>query len=249
MGRIAMIERGDGPALVLIPGLPGPWRYVAPAMHALSRHFHVLTFSLGAECTIEADVDRIAAALDERHLERAVICGISLGGLIALRFAANYPQRTAALVLASVPGPGAALRRRHRVYMRLPWLFGPVFLLEMPFRLWRELQWSRIKTLIGAVILAPVSFRKIARRGALIESTDIATDCRRVVSPTLVITGEPRLDNVVPVESTLAYIPAISGAVHVTLEGTGHLGAVTQASEFSDVIREFVTQRSRTSAA
>ena len=244
-----MIEHGHGPALVLIPGLPGPSRYVAPTTHALSTHFHVLTFSLGRECTIEADVDRIVEALNERHLDRAVICGISLGGLVALRFAAMHPDRTTALVLASTPGPGASLSARHRLYTRFPWVFGPFFLLEMPFRLWRELDWSRMKTLIGAIGVVPVSFGKIARRAELIESTDIASDCRRVTAPTLIVTGEQRLDNVVPVENTLNYVQAIQGAAHVVLEDTGHLGAITQSRQFAEVVHNFVKRTQRTSAA
>jgi 3-oxoadipate enol-lactonase len=235
-----MIEHGTGRTLVLVPGLPGPWQYAAPAMHALSARFRVLTLSLGRECTIEADVARILDALNERHLERAVICGISLGGLVALRFAAMYPQRTAALVLASAPGPGATLRPHHRAYTRWPWLCGPLFVLETPFRLWRETSWLQARTLAAAALRAPVSFRKIARRALLIESTDIAADCRRVVSPTLVVTGEAHLDSVVPVESTLEYLRAIPGAGHVVLKGSGHIGSITQSGAFAGAIASFV---------
>jgi 3-oxoadipate enol-lactonase len=235
-----MIEHGTGRALVLIPGLPGPWHYAAPAMGALSAYFRVLTLSLGRECTIDADVARILDGLNERHLERAIICGISLGGLVALRFAAKYPERTAALVLVSAPGPGATLRPHHRFYTRWPWLCGPLFVLETPFRLWRETGWWRITTLAAAALRSPVSFKRIARRAQLIESTDIADDCRRVVSPTLVITGEPHLDNVVPVESTMAYLRAIPTARHVALKGTGHVGSITQPRIFADAIRSFV---------
>jgi 3-oxoadipate enol-lactonase len=237
-----MIEDGSGPALVLIPGLPGPWQYVVPTLEALSNRFRVLRLSLGPECTIEADVMRILAAIDKRRIDRAVICGISLGGLVALRFAALHPERTAALILASAPGPGATLRPHHRVYTRWPWLCGPLFVVETPFRLRHETQWTvaRIKTLAAAVLRAPVSFAKIARRAQLVESTDIAADCRRVVSPTLVITGEQRLDDVVPVESTMNYVTSISGATHVVMEGTGHLGPITHAMEFAAIVHEYV---------
>ena len=237
-----MTDHGSGPPLVLVPGLPGPWQYVAPAVHALAAHFHVLTSSLGRECTIEADVDRILDALDERQIPRAVICGISLGGLVALRFAAMHPERTTALVLASAPGPGATLRPHHRFYTRWPWLCGPLFVAETPFRLRHETQWTvtRITTLAAALVCAPVSFAKIARRATLIESTDIAADCKRIVSPTLVVTGERRLDLVVPVESTIGYVAAISGAAYAVMSGTGHLGPITRAVEFANLVRDFV---------
>ena len=235
-----MIEHGAGRALVLIPGLPGPWKYTEPAMLALSARFRVLTLSLGRECTIEADVARILQGLNERHLERAVICGISLGGLVALRFAAMYPQRTAALVLASAPGPGATLRPYHRFYTRWPWLCGPLFALETPVRLWRETSWLRMTTFVATALRTPVSFRRIARRAQLIESTDIAGDCRRVVSPTLIVTGERHLDNVVPVESTMEFLHAIHGASHIVLKGTGHVGSITQSKAFAESVATFV---------
>ena len=234
-----MIEQGSGPALVLIPGLPGPWQFIRPAVDALAASFRVLTMSLGPECTIESDVDRIVAALDERRIDRAIVCGISFGGLVALRFAATHPTRTAALVLASSSGPGATLRPRHRLYVRWPHLFAPFFLIETPFRLRHELRWS----LLRAALSAPrVSFSKIARRAQLIEQTDIAGDCRRVSAPTLVITGEPDRDHVVPVDDTERYMSAIPAAEHVVLTGTGHLGSITHPGAFAVVIRSFVSR-------
>jgi pimeloyl-ACP methyl ester carboxylesterase len=236
-----MVEHGSGPAFVVIPGLPGPWKFVAPAVHALSAGFRVLTMSLGPECTIESDVTRMVASLDERRIDRAIICGISLGGLVALRFAATHPERTSALVLVSAPGPGMRLRPHHRLYTRWPHIFGPLFLIETSFRLWRELHWSQVK----AALTTRLSFSKIAARARLIESTDIAADCTRVVAPTLVVTGEARFDHIVPVESTMKYLQAIPGSQHAVLQGTGHLGAVTHAAEFAAVIRDFVERASQ----
>ena len=233
-----MIDRGHGPTLVVIPGLPGWWRFVAPAVHALSARFRVLSRSLGPDCTLDADARQVVEMLDDRKIDRAIICGVSMGGLVALRFAASYPGRTAALVLVSTPGPGATLRPRHRFYTRRPWLCGPLLMLETPFLVWRDLRWSHVKMLFGR----PLSFTKMAKRALLIESTDIAADCARVTSPTLVVTGDPALDHIVPVDSTLRFLQAIPGAQHAALAGTGHLGAITQANTFADVVSAFATR-------
>src|SRR5581483_10853282 len=85
------------------------------------------------------DVHAIARAMDEAAVERAVICGVSFGGAVALKFAARQPERTIALVLASTPAPGWHLKKRHVVYTRLPWLFGPLFLAETPLRMRAEI--------------------------------------------------------------------------------------------------------------
>jgi pimeloyl-ACP methyl ester carboxylesterase len=71
---------------------------------ALSVYFDVITFSLTGE-RLDDGVAQVRQALDERRVDRAVICGVSFGGVVARRFAALHPERTQALVLASTPGP------------------------------------------------------------------------------------------------------------------------------------------------
>jgi 3-oxoadipate enol-lactonase len=243
------VEQGSGPPLVLVPGIPGPWEYVRSAVDALAASFHVLTFSLGPECSIEGDVARIGRELDERRIDQAVVCGISFGGLIALRFAATHPARTRALVLASVPGPGTRLRPNHRIYTQWPYVFGPLFIAETPFRLRREVEsalplrserfsfgWSQLKTFMSV----GVSLRQVARRAGLMEELDIVDDCGRVVAPTLVVTGDPDLDWVVPVDSTMGFVRLIRGARHVILERTGHLGTITQPAAFAAAVTRFL---------
>jgi len=243
------IEQGSGPPLVLVPGIPGPWQYVRPAVDALAASFRVLTFSLGPECSIESDAARIVRELDERRIEQAIVCGISFGGLVALRFAATHAARTRALVLASVPGPGTKLKDKHRIYTQWPYVFGPLFLAETPVRLRHEVKsalpvpsdqwrfrWSQLLTFLSA----GVSLRQIARRACVIEEDDIAGDSGRVIAPTLVVTGDPALDWVVPVNDTMGFIRLIRGARHVVLDRTGHLGTITQPAVFAAAVRRFV---------
>lgn len=246
---VTMFEQGSGPPLVLVPGIPGPWEYVRRTVEALAGSCRVLTFSLGPECSIEGDVARIGRELDDRQLDQAVVCGISFGGLIALRFAATYPARTRALVLASAPGPGTRLRPSHRIYTQWPYVFGPLFLAETPFRFRRELgralplpsdRWSFYWSQVKAFLTAGVSLPKIARRARVMEDLDIAADCRRVVAPTLIVTGDPALDWVVPVNNTAEYLRLIRGSRQVVLEGTGHLGAITQPAAFAAAVTRFL---------
>ena len=243
------IEQGSGPPLVLVPGIPGPWQYVRPAVDALAASFRVLTFSLGPECSIESDEARIVRELDERRIDQAIVCGISFGGLVALRFAATHPARTRALVLASVPGPGTRLKPKHRMYTRWPYVFGPFFLAETPVHLRHEVKsalpgrsdrWRFRWSQLLAFLSAGVSLRQIASRACLIEEDDIVGDSSRVVAPTLVVTGDPALDWVVPVNDTMGSVKLIRGARHVVLDRTGHVGTITQPAVFAAAVRHFV---------
>jgi 3-oxoadipate enol-lactonase len=245
---VDIIDRGSGPPLVLIPGLQGRWEYLRPAVDALSAFFRVLTFSLDAD-DFDGYARQVVAVLSEKGIERATICGVSFGGLIAVRFAARHPALCAALVLASTPRPALRLRRRHQVYVRAPWIFGPVFLAETPWRLRPEIRAAipdgrarRLFSLaaVRTLVSAPVSLSRMAARARLISTADVGPDCERIAAPTLIVTGERDLDHVVPVEGSAEYLRLIPHARAVVLARTGHLGSITRPDAFAALVREFI---------
>jgi pimeloyl-ACP methyl ester carboxylesterase len=237
--------------LVLIPGIQGRWEYMRTAVEALSADFRVLTFSLRADArSLDDYVQQVVDELDAQAIDAAVICGVSFGGLVALRFAATHPERTRALVLASTPAPGFALRPRHQTYARWPRLFGPLFLIETPWRLRPEIvaalpdPRARLAFRLAAlrtVCSARISLRQMATRALLMTTIDAAADSASVSAPTLVVTGERALDHVVPVDGSSAYARLIAGARTAVLERTGHIGAITRPHAFAAVVRDFVS--------
>jgi len=242
-----IVDRGSGPPLVLIPGLQGRWEYLRPAVDALASSFRVLTFSLEGD-DFDGYAAQVEQALVEKGIEQATICGVSFGGLVAVRFAARYPDRCAALVLASTPRPMLRLRPRHQLYLRAPWIFGPIFLAESPLRLRPEIcaaipdaRARRRFTLDGlrTLVSAPLSLSRMAARAQLIATVDLGPDCERIGAPTLIVTGERGLDHVVPVEGSSEYARRIPNARSVVLERTGHLGTITRPDAFADIVRDF----------
>ena len=243
---------------MLIPGLQGRWEFHEATVHALSAGARVLTFSLDDVPQDRASRDdqlidgyrgAIEQVLDGAQVERAAICGISYGGLPALRFAATRPDRTSSLVLASTPGPGFHLKARHAMYARWPRLFGPVFAIETPRRLAPEIRSAfadRAKrrrfrlNQLKTVLTAPVSFPAMAARARSIETSDSVSDAGRVSSPALILVGDQDLDAVVNPESTIALASHICGARLETLSRTGHLGSMTHAAAFAALVLPFI---------
>ena len=225
-------------------------------MDALSAFFRVITFSLDDKTRGKADLAsglnhyaaQIEGAMSDARIEGAIVCGISFGGLVAVRFAALHPERCDALVLASTPGPAMRLRRRHAIYASAPWLFGLLFVAETPWRLRREIRAAipdaktrrrlALRTL-KTVITAPVSLSGMARRARVMVSDSVADDCARITAPTLVVTGERDLDRVVPVDGSREYGQLIADARTAVLERTGHLGTVTRDDVFAVLMRDF----------
>ena len=117
--------------------------------------------------------------LDAHRIDRAIICGISFGGLVAIRFAARIPNERAALILASTPGPGWHLRPRHDVYARWPRLFGPLFLSESPFRLRAELVTALPdRADRRRFVRWQIADASSPRRVSLLQMAERARDCR-----------------------------------------------------------------------
>ncbi|RPI50776.1 MAG: alpha/beta hydrolase, partial [Acidobacteria bacterium] len=191
-----MVDVGAGTPLVLIPGIQGRWEWMAPAVEALSREYRVITASLpgepGASMSFGADADfdlfvqQLDHVLDASGVQTAIICGISFGGLIALRYAARRSNRVRGLILVSTPGPHWRLNSSQRLYATWPILTSPLFAAGAVRRGWRELQAlypsprRRLHACVHTgwrVLKAPAMPRRMSRRACLAERQDFEADC------------------------------------------------------------------------
>ena len=262
-----LVQEGRGVPLIFVPGLQGRWEYARATVSALAEDFRVITFALCDEPVaqfpfdprraFDSYADQVLAALHASGHHRAVVCGLSFGGLIALRFAAEHPDRVDALVLASTPGPGTRLRQRHQLYVRFPRLLGPLFIIETPLRLQEEIRaalprlgerWAFLRDLLRTPLTAPLSLSRMATRALLMGSYDASADCARITVPTLVITGQPGLDHVVPAGATSAYAKLIPDSELAVLERTGHVGSLTRPTAFAAIVADFVRRKHHAAA-
>ena len=59
-------------------------------------------------------------------------------------------------------------------------------------------------------------------------------------APTLVVTGERELDQVVQADDTMGYLTAIPGAQFQLFERTGHLGTISAPERFAAIVSRFL---------
>jgi pimeloyl-ACP methyl ester carboxylesterase len=254
-----MLDVGSGPPLVLIPGIQGRWEWMKPSIDALARQYRVIAMSLPGEPGVdtpfdkEADfdvfVDYVDNVLDTARVPEAVLCGVSFGGLVALRYAAKRCHRVRGLILVSTPGPHWKLRPQLARYARWPTLSSPLFALGAARRCLRELRAihpdrrARLNALVSTTRLvanAPAIPYRMSRRARLAERQNFEADCAGVRAPTLVVTGERDLDHVVPSEETMVYLTLIPGARFELFERTGHLGTVLAPERFAAIVSKFL---------
>jgi pimeloyl-ACP methyl ester carboxylesterase len=252
------IDVGSGPPVVVIPGIQGRWEWMKAGIDALASRCRVITFSLADERGADADfdaasglssyVEQVRSALDAAGIERAAICGVSYGGLIAAAFAATHPDRVTALVLVSAIPPSWVPDRRIRFYLCAPRLLAPLFCVAS-VRMYREIAAAHGGRVAGGraaighawtALTHMFSPSRMARRVHLLADVDWSGTLAEVHVPTLIVTGDPALDRVVPVRLTREYVSLWPHAQIATIERTGHLGVLTRPDEFTRIVAPFV---------
>ncbi len=110
--RLHYVEKGEGPAIVMIHGLGGQTgNFEHSLLDRLSDSFRVVlvdrpgsgysTRRPGEMESMPAQVAAIAALIDRLGLERPLVVGHSLGGGVALALALDHPRATSGLALLS----------------------------------------------------------------------------------------------------------------------------------------------------
>jgi len=110
--RLHVVERGQGPTLLLVHGLAGQLcHFTYGIVDRLAAEYRVVavdrpgsgysTRPSDASAALSAQADVMAALIDTLKLGRVVVVGHSLGGALALALAQRHPERVAGLALVA----------------------------------------------------------------------------------------------------------------------------------------------------
>lgn len=108
--RIHYVEAGEGLPYVFVNGLGGNSAgFVAEELSWYAEHFRTVAWDQrglglsgpGPKYSLPLYAADLAALLDHLGIERAVVHGVSWGGVLTQRFALDFPDRCAAIVLDS----------------------------------------------------------------------------------------------------------------------------------------------------
>jgi 3-oxoadipate enol-lactonase len=191
----------------------------------------------GDVLTMRAATDRLLAELDAAGVERAMVCGLSLGGYVAFEVWRSARDRVAGLVLANTRAvadapEGADGRRALAARLRSE---GNVLVDEPPPLLAEDASEDLSARVRGWIADQPAEAIAAAALG-MAERPDSTPDLATIDVPTLVITSTG--DRLIPPAITAEMAGQIPGARLQTIEGAGHLSNVEAAEAFAEALQE-----------
>jgi pimeloyl-ACP methyl ester carboxylesterase len=252
-GATEVVRLGGGEPIVLVPGLAGGWKLLAPLAQLLARRHEVILYSHRGEHSplglpqpahLSGYAEDLANLLDQLRLERPAVFGVSFGGAVALELAVEQPRRFGALVLSGVEakfrvGLGATIARRVLERFPLPTNNGFV---------------NQFFNLLHAGKPEPGPLPEfivercwetdqgvMAHRLRLLEGFDVTDRLWRIEAPTLILAGSG--DAIVPATRQRALAEAIAGARFISLEGAGHIGFLTHRGQVARQVSRLLRDR------
>jgi pimeloyl-ACP methyl ester carboxylesterase len=248
----AVDQQGDGPAVLFVHGFPldrTMWRHTITPLtgrHRIAPDLRGLGLSDVPEAgySISGYADDMVALLDALGVAKAVACGFSMGGYVALDVVRRYRERLSGLILVNTRANAdqedakrarddmiQLVRERGTVALAealLPKLLAPLSLTALP-QVVEQVRATIVGSPVDGVIGALMAMKE--RRDATRELADIDL-------PTLVIAG--REDQLISVDDARTMADQIPQAQFTVIAEAGHLVPMEQSLAASRVIGEFL---------
>ncbi len=252
---------GRGEAVVFIPGMGGDHADFRLQVPSHSRHFRCVTFdprgagrSAGAfrdpgAYGIELLASDVGRLMDALGIRRAHIVGVSMGGVVAQRFALDHPDRLLSLSLHSTFARTGPLQRIAFETQIL--LAGKLDVADVLASL-APLVWSEYTLVHRRDVIE--RFRESRRRhgvpiGREVYSLQARALCRVDLLPLLGSISVPTLitagarDLLVPAAASRAIHRAVPGSGYHEFRNCGHAPLVENARGFNTVSLRFLRAR------
>jgi pimeloyl-ACP methyl ester carboxylesterase len=225
---------GDGEPILFIHGWLGSWRYWMRTMEALASDYRTYALDLWGFGDSDKSKERYSVTdyttlihdfMDQLGIAKASLVGHSLGAVVALHFATEYPALVSRLAIVSLPVTPNAINGRLRDFSSNSVLTKMFWWRQITHK---EVQQEADKMATNVIALSVQSTLEIDAR-ALIE---------RIHKPTLVIYGEK--DSVIDPEPSRI----LNGERHslrpIGLAESRHFPMLEEANKFNRLIKDFL---------
>ena len=253
--KIHYVEAGSGPTVILLHGLGGSsqaWQFnIGP----LAEKFHVVVpdqIGFGksdkpfVNYRIRTYVDFLDEFCRELKIERATLVGNSMGGWIAVMFAATFPERVDKLVLVDAAGyaPPKDFDMRTLYALNPTTKAGMKTLVAKVFYNQMFSTDIAIRQAMAARLAAGDGYTINSISESILRGEDFLDDVVKTIKrPTLIVWG--RQDGLVPLAEGERFNKDIAGSKLIVIDQCGHVPNVEKPGEFYAAVLKFLTENTQ----
>ncbi|MES2779124.1 MAG: alpha/beta fold hydrolase [Bacteroidota bacterium] len=188
--------------------------------------------------------DDLITLMDRLNIKKAIVCGLSMGGFIALNAYKRFPDRFVALILCDtqcIADTVEVKAKRYKIIDEIAANGVAKFLEGFIKSVFHKDSWENKKELVRqlrTVVFA--NSRHIISEGlvALAERSETCSTLDEVTIPTCIICG--RQDEVTPLEQSEWMNKHIKGASLQIIENAGHVSNLEQPDAFNKCLSDFL---------
>jgi 3-oxoadipate enol-lactonase len=239
----------DAPALVFTNSLGSDHRIWDPILPYLKKKFRIIRYdhrghglsdATPSPYLIDDFVNDLGGLLEILQVDKSIVCGLSVGGMIAQGLAASHSDRVGALILCDTAmqiGPPSMWDERMAIIQKdgIGALTGPI--MERWFT--RGFRENRVEEFSGYVnMLERTPVEGYIGTCCAIRDADLREAAASIDRPTLVLCGDRDLATPPELASKLA--DAIPGASFSLVKDAAHISCVEQPERFSSLLLNFL---------
>lgn len=242
---------GYGRPVLFLHGWLGSWRYWFPTIERVADHFRTYSFdfwgfgdtslSQSTPESIQSYSDQVIRFLDELGIDRVVLVGHSMGGMVALKTAINHPKRVSRVVAVGAPIVGDSLSWLLKLtdrpvladaFARMPWFRRYMFRLFLG-----ETNDPAVNEILDDSVKS--SSTTLRRAVGSMWRTDLRPELQRLTVPALIVHGG-RDEIVHPNQADL--FDHIHSAEVVVMPESRHFPFLDEAELFNETLLRFLRQ-------
>jgi len=196
--------------------------------------------------SIDLFADDLIQFMNALKIDKAVVCGLSMGGFIALNALKRFPEHFAALALCDTQCIADTADVKEKRYERIKQIQHngiTDFSEEFVKIIFHKNSFADKKELVGKIRSVVLSnSKKTVTKGlvALAERSETCSSLGAITIPTLIICG--REDEVTPLTESEFMNEHIKGATLRIIDNAGHVSNLEQPDEFNKHLQNFLTE-------